>query len=388
MIHQVINAYALGGGGGGPASYDLTSFAAGPVSPTSGNTLTLASLAVTAGQFTANATYLGLASAELLRASTAGATRMFVNDGSTDLTRANINFKNVSTPQDKRAVCSLFRFQPGASPANTTFDLKIEAQAGATSTGQNGRVTLLKLGSDDFSAIDLTGGTRSSSSYATFLTLNFTPASSGDYIILGYCRAGSNGGGRYSRVKMVCGGQTIEYYGLPADSSDNPFLFILPLTALSGAQTATLEMASDGIGTVTIDELHLFAIRRDQFDAVYTAKLGATASGTETTYTEAHATTNTPAAVPHLTIAGWGQGGSSTTETIYSQFTDDGSVIAENIAEPRNSSADRNVMCGAHTVATYSAASRKQAIDRKSESGATSRIQQNAGIAVFNLNGF
>lgn len=384
---SLVNPYGFGGGV--IPAYPLTNSAAGPTTTASGGTSTILSLPVLAAQFTANATYLGLASLEALASTTGNpASQISVNNGAV-LTNAALNFKQLSSPQDKRAVLTLFRYQPGASPTDKTFDLKITAAIGNTATGQNSRITLLKLGSDDFSAIDLTGGTTFSSGYVTFLTLNFTPASAGDYVILGYVRSMANGGGYFTGAKLVCAGQTIEYFGQSADFGDSPFVFILPLVGLSGAQTATIQIKSNNIATLTVDDLHLFAIRRSRFDAVYSARLGASAAGTETAYTEAHSTTNTPAAVPHLAIAAWGSEGSLITESIFSHFTDDGVVIAENIVEPRGNAVGQNsTMSGAHTVATYAASSRKHAIDRKSEAGATSRIQIEAGIVVFNLNGF
>lgn len=385
-MSMLVNSYVFASGA--VASYPLTNFAAGPTIANTNAQTTALTLTANAADLTASATYMGIYSCEALTDHTTGAgNTVRVTDGVTTYVSALMGAKNVSTPQDKRAIAGLFQFQPGASPATTNFNLTTQDTASGTATVQNSRVTLIKLGADDFSAVS-TGGTISSATYSTFCTLNFTPASAGDYLLIASATMRSNGGGRITRAKLVCGASTIEYIARAADLTDSPFLWIMPLTGLSGAQTATIQVRSDGAGTITVDDLCIFAIRRDRFAAVYSAVLGADAAGTETTYTEALATTNTPIAANHLALWAWGQEGSLTTESIYTQVTDGGSVLVENITEPRGAVADDSAtMCGAHTVAAYTATSRKHAIDRKSESGATSRVRQNATIAVFNLTG-
>ncbi len=366
-------------------AYPLTAGAAGPVTTAAGGTSTMVSLALTGAQFSAGATYLGLWSLEQLSTTTGlNGINSEVYNGATKLAGVNTNFKNVSTPQDKRAVLGLFRYQPGASPSAITFDLKITAAASNTCTGQKARVSLLKLGSDDFSTT-ATGGSQSSTSYSTYATLNFTPATAGDYVLVAFAKASGNQSGATSIVKLVCASQTIEYQAQCPDFGENAFVFILPLTGLSGAQTATIQMRGpNGVATIAISDISIFAIRRDRFAGVYTQALAADAAGTETSYTEAASNTAITLQADHMLITSLGETGSSSSESIYAELVDAGVQIMEDIAEPRGTNA---TLVGFHDVRNYANAVRKWAIDRKSESGSTSTVLANAAIAVFDLTG-
>src|SRR5690606_30783493 len=86
----------------------------------------------------------------------------------------------------------------------------------------------------------------------------------------------------------------------------------------------------------------------------------------------------------HLTLAMWRQRGSSNTVSSYTRFLDGADTVNEAIREPVSSGASWPGV--SHRIAAYTATSRTQAIQRRSETtSTTTTITDGATIATFDL---
>jgi hypothetical protein len=122
-------------------------------------------------------------------------------DGTTPLCEFNIESKD--TTDIGQLVGGIGRWQEGASPASRTISVQWRAEtSGNTCTMEEARLVILALTSDDFYA-QAGGTTTTSASYVDAATFNFTPATSGDYLILSSCRHANTSDGDSYGVRAL-----------------------------------------------------------------------------------------------------------------------------------------------------------------------------------------
>jgi hypothetical protein len=385
----LVNPYRYATAGGGAPAY-LTSESLSAVNESAGTYTDALSTTFLGSQLQANKTYLGIWTAQVTSTSTASASAQLLIAGVSQEVQ-NPNLAKVTTPIDQLCYGHIFQFQPGASPANTAFEVQFKRGASGTATMSNTRLSLLKLGADDFYSESLTRVTTTSTTLTTGASITFTPATAGDYIIICTFDTDHAVGGPVG-VALTDGTTStgeVTNHGANSNNTEKvPGMLILQLTGVSGAKTVNLQYRSVASSTSGLQNMRFCALRKDRYANVYTTALGADNTGTETTYTDALSQTFTPAAADHLLVGAWNENGSVSGDSVFSLLDDGGTTTEELICDPNSgTSANYGKFGFAHRIATYAASSRTQRIRRHGQTTTTARVRAGARIATLSLAG-
>lgn len=387
---MIIQAMPYPAASGAPAVGYLTAESLGVVTITTATFSDTATLSPALGQMASGSNYLVLWGADVaVDDNTGDAIVRLVKNGSVVVSAIAMN-------KDTTDVSSMGGFIIEAGGAAPAYSVQVGRTLAATANtvGSNSRLSILKLGPDDYSTTSTARVTTTSGTFQTAATLSFTPATSGDYIYLA-CGLVDRAGGNVS-VQLSDGTNSsidlgMEISGTAARSS---FMVILPVASVSGAQTVTLKYrqftaASQGVSAVGISEVRIVAIRKDRFANAYVTTLGSDSSGANTTYTTGLSQTFTPAAADHLTIMGGVNFNNSSSQSSFVQYDDGGTIVSENIREgvTGQPTDGGNRPWYSHRIAAYAAVSRTQALQRKSESTNTTAIRRGAAIVTLSLAG-
>ncbi|MES2904589.1 MAG: hypothetical protein V4696_10425 [Pseudomonadota bacterium] len=379
----------------------MTEEALGEVSDTSASWLDTVTLSAAGADFTPSADYLGLWSIDAQSNNTTSVIKGRVTVGGVDIftTDTSLLPNEVTAPVDYYSMGGLFRYQPGASPAAETFKIQVaRGTNAATFKGRNARLSLLKLGGGDAYAQSVARQTfddPANKTAQTAGTLSFTPPSSGNYVVIVSCLIDLVSLTSTDIGLELTDGTTstgeLFYKSYTVDDRVPAFMVLL-LPSISGAKTITLKIRQGGSGTslIGISEIRIVAIREDRFASVNKAQSSSASSGTDTAYTATSVTqTFTPSSADHLTVAAWAMNSDSTSISSYSEYSDGGTTLNEAIAElgSATGATPNSTGCFSHRIASYAAAGRTQVINRKSESGATTRVATKSTIVTFNLAG-
>jgi hypothetical protein len=370
---------------GGPSSF--TQFSATEQSTSTFQAwVDLVTLSISAGSLTPNTDYLILWCCEGKHSAVSALTgaRLF-QDGAAELVRQVIAPLAINLPEDYYSMGGIERLQVGSTPANVEYKLQVANLSGTgTAAAKRARVTLIPMGSDDFYSVSAGRQTTNLTTFQTAASLVFTPATSGDYLIIATAQ-GDGGGTVQPRFRVsYSGGDTGDVASNQGSSSERrPLAFLIRRNSLSGSQTINWDYRSANTGArVGISEMRFAAIRIDARDDFNMTTLGTTSTGSSGSYASALSQTFTPTAAEHISIAAWRMTGSSTTLSNQSQYVDGATVTNEHIFLPRNANADYRYGF-THNVETYTATSRTQSIDRLSEAANTTSITDTAAIACF-----
>lgn len=353
--------------------------------------VTLLTMSRLAAELEGGETYLGLFSVDSENNSGAGLMGVEVLvDGVTVYARDFVCATNA--PNERLGFSGIFFFEPGVTPAATDFVIKGSGHGGTTTTFTNARLSILKLGPGDFTREDLAGDSTTSTSLTTIDTFNFTPASEGDYVVLGYFEI-TSAAITTSVFAEVSDGATTTGPNNPGPISASGTIYVEQCVALaisdaSGAQSVTLKgRTANASFAASFRNIRWAAIRCDRFANVYRTRLASESSSTATTYTTALSQTFSPVAGDHLTIAAYGSFNSSATSSAYSRFVDGGTTVNEQIEDMGRNNEGFGVMpTMSHRIAAFVPSTRTQSIDRKAEAN-TAGIRAGAMIVAFDLNG-
>ena len=252
----------------------------------------------------ANSEYVYIWSAQLSSANTSSDVRVNLKTGSTVIAAGNIEDQDTT---DWHPVSGLTHETFGATPSATTLTINWSAESGNTAGIREARILALKLEANDVYTDNTTDQTNTSTTFSTALTLNWTPPSSGDYLLLGsseyrfnsvsgevithFVHSSTNYGVTTSRPK-----DTTNYY---------PGMHAIYLSGLSGAQSATVQWArsSTTTGTAYSRRAALVALRLDDFPAFYQDNDRARATTTSNApQTRSETGTISTVDVPHIVL--------------------------------------------------------------------------------------
>jgi hypothetical protein len=368
-----------------PPDYALTFYDAGPYTTSSGGTQDVCTFLVTAAQLSASAQYLVFWSAQATNNNTSSGSHSLRVNGSAVSTAQLITIQTTS-PQDQSVLGGVYLFAPGGSPVDTTFVIRVAAAASAVATGRNSRITLLKLGANDAATENNSSVGGSGSSPTNVVTHNWTPGTVGDYVVIGWCDAsGNNTSGPRVRMSYASVDTEILWRAPSGDKCSHMFLQYASAVAAS-AQSATIGVYRASLGaTTTSVRCGIATIRADRFNAAFHDRLGASSTGTETSYTAGQTMTYTPAAAVQLTLVMSGTSGDSTSESAYLKVVDDATDRVENIRQPGTANGQNMVVF--HDVRTYTAVSRTWTVQRKTETSANASVLTPSTIIGFDLTG-
>jgi hypothetical protein len=257
-------------------------------------------------QFTpeANSEYLYIWSAQVSSGSTSSDVRINLKSGATTLAAGNLENQDTT---DWHPVSGIVRETFGASPSQVTLTLNYSAESSNTAGIREARILAIRLESEDVYAENTSDQTNTSTTFSTAVTLNWTPPSAGDYLLLGSSeyRFSSTSGEVITRFV-----HSSTNYGIatcrPKDTTNYyPGMHAVYLSNLSGAQTATVQWArsSTTTGTSYSRRATLAALRVDGFINIYEASNRARATTTSNS-PQTRATTGSISAAnqPHLII--------------------------------------------------------------------------------------
>jgi hypothetical protein len=339
----------------------------------------------------ADSQYVYIWSAQVSSQNTSNDVRVNLKTGSTVIAEGNIEDKDTN---DYHPVSGIASETFGASPSSVTLTINYSAESGNTAGIREARILVLKLEAGDVYAEDTSDQTTTSTTFSTALTLNWTPASAGDYILLGsteYRRGSVTGEGitRFVHASTNYGVTTSR----PKDSNSYfPGLHGVYLSNLSGSQSATIQWArsSTVTGTAYCRRATLLALRADNFPSVEQAESRSRQTTTSNAAQQA-VTTGTIAVVDQAyLILGVGVRDHNSTSNFALTKIDEGTsaIISETSQEAVIESTTIDVQAGMWAqmaVQTLSAGNTSFRVAYRSSSSGTSTGISDAAIFVIQL---
>jgi hypothetical protein len=253
---------------------------------------------------------------------------------------------------------------------------------------KDARILAIKADAAD-QMVEATGWSSSSSTtYQTKATLTWTPASSGDYLIIAAAQiAGdSNGSAVYFQLNHVTGasvyGNKIWYC---TDGWDNhPFAAMAKLTLAASAQTFRAEYKTGTTSVLAwVGDARILALRLDKFEASYFASNYGVQATTSASYQDFLTLTQTPQAVDHAIIAIGAYNPASTTVSGYAQALQGDISLSEVVKESQNTAGYQYL--GIITKQTLGAATTTWKWQTKAETAGTTVNADEFAIAVLQL---
>lgn len=361
--------FSSSGGGGGGVSYFFDEVLGPTNIPVGGSYTPTASLTVLGSEQIPNAIYAGFWMVDHENPDTANATnRLNKNSGATIEQSSIIRLKD-SNPLDRHNMGGLFFLNAGPSPSDVTYTVEHNKVSNGACTAYNSRIILLELGPDDQNSEDLAGpGAISSTTMTTIASLSL-PGSNNDWAVFASCNV--SGGNSTLRYELTDGTTTTGDLkpGIKGSFSESN----IPITTglyLPNITSGTVEFkvrTTSASFPVTPSVIRIVAIRLDRFSSVVVSSLSTNNSGIDTAYVTGHSQTFTPDASDYLTLAVGAITANSTTSSNFGRFLDGGVEISQYTREMVASGDAYPFFSG--TVSTYSASSRTQEIQRRSESG-------------------
>lgn len=226
-----------------------------------------------------------------------------------------------------------YLYTAGAT-ASRNFKLQYRAASAlATAKIKNARVIVIELGASDVSTATagntgITGG-----SYGNVCTLNFTPATSGDYVIFAWGKI-EYGAGDY---RLLMPGSTATLEVLSTAQLNCPFGgWWYSASLAASAQTAKIQARNCSASNNGLSNMLIVAFRASDFNAVFHDQSLSASSGTQTSYTNVLTETATSldtTARACIVIAAWAATGNNNTLSTTVQVTEDGTQRLESIYE-------------------------------------------------------
>lgn len=298
-----------------------------------------------------------------------------------------------SSPQDYFGFFACVAYTEPGSPASKTWTMNFYASNGQTVRIKNARMIAIRL-DDTHDHIEANysdssiGGT-TSSSWSDGLTLNFTPASTGDYLILAFgCMLPDVNGGRHA-WRLNDGANNYGGWQVynPDDNGGWTGCIARKYASLSGSSTFKVQFQSPDNSTwVGLMGATILALRLDQFPNVYESDSFTVASGTPTTYTDRLTLNFTPAAaVAHLAIATCAFRIGSTTVSGYAKAVLSNPSLSQEYTWEGQNTAGYNTTFGFAAIVTPSVASSSFKFQTRSESGTNTHYIDGQALALIQL---
>jgi hypothetical protein len=300
--------------------------------------------------------------------------------GGTTLCEYNCESKDLT---DIRSFFGLAKHTSGGSPASNTWKTQFCSESGTTGIAQS-TLLALKAATGDQYAESNVESTTTSSTYSTKATLNFTPASQGDYLIIATAEVACDSLSDDIGVRLA---HSATNYGdaqiRTADTSSYvPWGTMVKLNLTASSKTFTIDFNSTNNSDIArIRNARILAIRLDTLDNAYYAEARTRATTTNTTYVDAATLTQTPQALEHVIFGCGLLDGSSTTVSGGCQLIQDSTSLGEMFVEANSNGSEFPYM--AFYRQTLSAVSTSWKTQYKAESSSNTAGFQESAIAVL-----
>jgi hypothetical protein len=231
----------------------------------------------------------------------------------------------------------------GASPTSQNVTLKFKTEnAVMISSIRNARIVAIKLTAADVYTENTADQTTTLSALQTAATLTFTPATTGNYLILGSCESrGGTSAAAAVNSQLTYNSVGYSQSNIIVTDPSNYFSGLMQASVGSltnTSKTVTLQWATGGSGTSYCRRARILALRLDEFSSSSIATANSGTTSTSTTYTNkvTSGTLNTISGLYYLVIGtaiAQGSTGSPTTISSGYGINVDGTYITESLIE-------------------------------------------------------
>jgi hypothetical protein len=291
-------------------------FSASSVDTSTNSTTAYASKATLTFTPDANANYLIMAAAAFSSSSTSyqAFVRLFHSTASTQVSEQSYLPKVVG---ESFSFATGFIYTAPPVPTSQSFDLQFRsANALATASISDANIVAIRLVPED--VYNQPGTTLSTTNTASTLalSLSFTPASTGDYLLMAFGDTSTSVADKDLYLALVHGGTSYGDYISQSErrglaNEKRGYFHAIKKVALSGLQSFNVNFnrASGSSYSVSIDKPLLLALRLDAFPASYHADYRTNTVSSNSNVVWRASITTTTANKPHLVIAtGQGKG--------------------------------------------------------------------------------
>jgi hypothetical protein len=341
----------------------------------------------------ANSTYWVLASWSNTSDATASQdrseTQLYHVEGAVALGENDVRCHELTSPRDWIDGFVVGRLVFGASPGQQNLKIQHSPYGATESKIRDARILVLEADAADQYAESLDWGLgTTSTSYVTKATLTFTPASTGDYLVIASAQIGTdnNGSTCQAQLNYVTGGQVFGdkvFYSV--DSWDSqPFAAMAKLNLSAASKTFRIEYKTASAGVAAwMGNARILALRLDAFDNAYFADNRNVQATTAATYQDMLTLTATPQAVDHAILAIGAYNPASTTVSGWAQALQDATPLSEVVKESQNTAGYQYIgVVGKQTLANQSTTWKWQT---KAETAGTTVNADELAIAVLQL---
>ena len=294
--------------------------------------------------------------------------------------------QETASPQDWFTIFCVHKSTFGASPGAQDYIVSINSShAGDSTKIKDIRFLAIKAdAADQYAAQDASTST-ASTSYTTRTTLTFTPASTGDYLLI--CSAvltadtASNAhGARLNHSGGSIYGENLTYP--KATWLYSPWATAAKINLAASSNTFTLQYKTSA-NNAYIEQAHILALRLDKFDNAYVAQDFSGGNTTAATDQDFLTLTQTPQAVSHAILAVAALRTSSTSVSGYLNVCKGGTNYTETPREGVNTAG--YVHAGVAVKETLAASSATWKWRARAETAGTTIYADDLLIAVLQL---
>ena len=275
----------------------------------------------------------------------------------------------------------------GASPGQQDYIVSINSShAGDATKIKDIRFLAIKAdAADKYAAVDASSQGTAGAGYATKTTLTFTPASTGDYLLIGSAVLTSEGasstGARLNHSGGSIYGENLIYP--KAAWLYNTWATAAKINLAASSQTFTLQFSPSASVACDIEQARILALRLDKFDNAYVAQDFAGGNSTSASDQDYLTLTQTPLNLSHAILAVGAFRTASTTVSGYLNVCKSGTNYTETIREGVNTAG--YVHAGAAVKETLAAGSTTWKWRARAETSGTAIHVDDLLIAVLQL---
>lgn len=252
----------------------------------------------------ASSDYFFLHSCVLDNSTTTLDTQCRLRDTTASVTFTEVNKENKDA-NDVWAGFGLYKYTSSGSPSSTNFVLQYAAEGGTAGIA-DARVWALKADSADQYANSDSESTDAVGTYIIKTTAAFTPATTGDYLLIAYAEVKSGSTAVTIDVKLDVDGVAYGESNIRVEDTSTYWNWGTAVKVnLTGVlHTATIQFKTGTAATTArISRARILALRLDAFTNNYYAESRGRSTTTSTSAQDKTTLTQTPVAVKHTVIA-------------------------------------------------------------------------------------
>lgn len=314
--------------------------------------------------------------------------RLFNDTAAAALQELNIEQQDTS---DYISVGGCIKWTSAGTPADNTFSIEFACETNDTILIKEARIVILKKETGDEYAESTGLSTYSvDAAWQTKVALSFTPGSAGDYLFVPSAAINFSSTSNFVGARLFDGStahRTLNF-SVKDTATFGPFFSIYKAAALSGAQAWNLEYQRPGLGTASIKQAALTALRLDTFSTAQYAESNAVSTTASASYQDKTTLTFTPTVTDHLLLSSSHLGNATISVSVFARVDKGGAALQVEMLK-ENAVADTTAPLRDQHFLTHleelTASSTTWKTQWHQESGATNAAIEQSAIAVLGL---